>query len=277
MIFSRKWILGAILLSLLPLFTFFSLLPRTTATAPPQGNLLGYLPMVVSQHQPRGIYGRVTENNMIISNVTINLRLHDGLDWTTVATTTTNANGEYYFLDMPALAPDHIYNILYVNPENDPDRVISWIGYLITDYAAGADALGADIDIADIPPANPPSGAVVGLPATFTWHPRPIPTDSYEFELFAAGGVPYFYSNPALGYVNNYTLTALPPGFQYNTPYFWSLVAYGPGGGGETGNYGFARWSREVTFVKTAGGLQLVTSANSPARNHLTDNQAMAK
>jgi hypothetical protein len=277
MIFSRKWILGAILLSLLTLFAFFSLLPRTTATAPPQGNLLGYLPMVVSQHQPRGIYGRVTENGVPIPGLTIGLRLHDGLDWTTVATVTTDANAEYHFLDMPPLAPGHIYNTIYLNLDDNPNRVGAWIGYLITSYEAGADAAGADIDIAEVYPAAPPPGAEVALPATFSWKPRPIPTDSYEFELFAEGGNPYFYSNPALGYVNSYTLDALPPGFQYNVTYSWSLVIYGPGGGGETGNYGFAGWGRAVTVVKTAGGLQLVTSATGPSHNPFIDTPEMAR
>lgn len=264
MMFNRKWLFVSILPSLLLLFALTALLSPIASSA--QGELLTYVPIVAVQRDPLGIYGRVTENNKPVPGVTINLRLHDGLDWTTVATTTTDANAEYHFLDMPSLPPDHIYNVLYINQEDDPNRVISWIGYLITTYDAGADAFGADIDIADIPLANPSSGALLGLPATFTWQRRPIPTDSYEFELFAAGGSPYFYSNPALGYVNTYTLTTLPPGFQYNTPYSWSMVAYGLGGGGETGNYGFSYWSRTVTFVKTSGGIKLLMTSTPHQR-----------
>jgi hypothetical protein len=270
MMHNRKWMPVSILLSLLVLIALAVLTSLTVANSP-QGNDVDYLPLVVTQPPPLGIHGRVTENGVPVPGVIIGLRLHDGLDWTTVATVTTDANAEYHFLNMPALSPGHTYNSIYLNPDNNPNRIASWIGYLITSYAAGADAAGADIDIADIQLVNPPSGAVEGLPATFTWHRRPLTTDSYEFGLFHPSGSPYFYSNPALGYVNNYTLNDLPPGFQFNTDYSWSLVAYGPGGGGETGNYGFAQSWYSVTFVKTASGVELVTAPTAPIGNLLVD------
>jgi hypothetical protein len=251
MALNRKWMLVTILLSWVS-FIALVIPALPLAADPAQGDLITHLPFVATQPGGLGIYGRITESGVPVPGVSISLRRHDGNDWTTAATVITDDKAEYHFLDMPALLPGHIYNVLYVNPENNPDRVISWIGYFITGYTAGADIFGGDIDLADAQPVTPTAGMTVTLPATFTWQPRSIPTDSYEFELFAEGGTPYFYSNPALGYTNSYTLTSLPPGFQYDTEYLWSLVIYGPDGGGETGHYGFSNWANGITFTETA-------------------------
>jgi hypothetical protein len=277
MMLNRKWILGSVLLSLIALVLFATRAPLTAAKAP-QGNVLAYLPFAASQPPPPlGIYGRVTEHGTPAAGITIDLRFYNGSSWSTTASVTTDANGEYHFFDMPALAPGQRYAPLYANNEENTNRVASWVGFILTVYAAGADAIGGDMDIADIQLATPDSGAAFGFPATFTWHLRPAtPGDSYEYNLFDyETGDPWFYTDPPLGYVNNYTLNGLPPNFQYETYYLWSVWAYGPGGSGSAGNYGLSYWGRWIAFIESADGIKLVTHPTAPVRNPITPLLAM--
>jgi hypothetical protein len=58
--------------------------------------------------------------------------------------------------------------------------------------------------------------------------------------------VPYFFTDPPLGYVGSYTLNSLPPGFTTGYPYVWDMWVYSPDGG-----YGISYWAYYVTFSTT--------------------------
>jgi hypothetical protein len=277
MMHNRKWMVGSLLLSLIVLVAFVALVPLTAANSP-QGDLWAYMPFVAAQPRPPlGINGRVTENGVPAPGIPIELRFYNGSSWSTAASLSTDANAEYHFLNMPGLAAGQIYYARYVNPENNSNRIGAWYGFIHHSYATGADAIGGDIDIGPLNLANPGSGAVVGFPTTFTWNPRPITTDSYQFDLFAESNNPYFYTNPPLGYVNNYTLQGLPAGFDYYTWYLWSLVAFGPGGNPDAGNYGFSYWARWVGWIETAASPEMVTPPNALVRNPLPADPEIAR
>jgi hypothetical protein len=205
-----------------------------------------YLPMV--ENMP-GIYGRVTDGGVAAPNVALELhRLNVNTFADTLqGTTLTNASGYYVFTNQSSLPLDHVYYVKYTNP-GDPARLWRWYTSPLDTYTYGSAVNIGDFDIADIALSSPSHGAYVDLPETFTWVRRPAtPSDNYEFDLYEdCENCALFYTLPPLGYAGSYNLTTLPPGFAYDTLYFWEIWVYAPDGG-----YGISYDAYGVTFTNS--------------------------
>jgi hypothetical protein len=201
-----------------------------------------YLPLV--SRVLKGISGHVTENGQSAAGVPLELRFFDGATWSSLATQTTNADGDFIFAGAPTLKPGQIYYVGYYN-EDDLKRLWRWETRELITYTAGSQVEIGNFDIADITMLSPAPGATVRLPYTFVWEVRPAtPSDSYEFNLYdSQDNNPYFYTDPALGYVDYYTLASLPQGFATGTTYSWEMWVYSPDGG-----HGISLELRDVIF-----------------------------
>jgi hypothetical protein len=200
-----------------------------------------YLP-IVSKPRP-GISGRVTLNGVPAAGVSLYLRFYDGSSFSTLAITTTAADGSYVFTNAPSLGPGQRYYVRYLNLSGTPGRLWTWGTRSLTAYSAGSMVEIGNFDIADIALVSPSGGATVALPYTFQWTPRPAtPSDSYEFDLYDR--TDHFYI--VLSYVGSYTLNSLPLNFSPGVQYAWEIWVYSPDGG-----YGISYATRLVTFSNT--------------------------
>jgi uncharacterized repeat protein (TIGR01451 family) len=233
--------------------------PTSTPTPTPTATPIPYL----------GIHGHVTFNGATASGVSLLLRFYNGSSWSTLATTTTDINGNYYFLSAPTLGGGQQYHVRYLN-NSDNTKLYFWDTRYLTTYTAGTSVAIGDFDIANIPLVSPSSGAIVSLPQTFQWTRRSATTtDSYEFDLFNPGNppnyTPVWWTYPPLGYVSSYSLNSLPSGFSPGVQYGWFIAVYSPDGG-----YGESFYYRPVTFSNTgfgpALGAPLVPSTNQRER-----------
>jgi hypothetical protein len=218
-------------------------------------DFFSYLP-IVQHNDPLGIHGFVTNNGSAAANVFLELRFFNGASWSTRATTTTDSDGMFMFLNSPNLLPNQIYYVLFPNSTDNTSRLAVW-GTAVLDSYDGGDVHIGDFDIANIVLVSPAPGASVTLPRVFSWQKRTAtPTDNYEFNLndFSDGN-PWFWTDPPLGYVGNFTLNSLPPGFGYNSQYAWFMWVYD-----DLGGFGVSYWAYGVTFVNS---LQPNTSQES--------------
>lgn len=224
--------------------TLFAVLPSTSNFTPVSYN---FLPLI--RLQPPGIYGYVTENGVPAIGVTLELRFWNGMSWSTRATTTTAPDGLYTFTNAPSLSPGQYYYVRYLNTTT-ATRLYTWHTQTLRTYYTGASDYIGNFDIANVALVVPAPGAIVPLPTTFRWSPRPATaSDSYEFDLFDPNtGDPYFFTDPPLGYVGSYILGGLPPGFRTGTAYVWNIWVYSPDGG-----YGISYYAYYVMFSTTAG------------------------
>jgi hypothetical protein len=207
-----------------------------------------FLP-VITYTPSKGIYGHVTFGNLgSWPDVPLDLRFYNGSEWSTIASTTTDNDGNYSFKDIPGLLAGQRYYVRFLNTEA-PGYLFTWRTLPITNYTTGQEVHAGDFSIAGIGLFSPYAGQQTSLPVDFRWGLRPgYTTDSYELNLFEPQtGTPYFYTDPSLGFVENYTLHNLPPGFEYGPWYVWNVWVYGPNGSAE-GDWGISYWSYYVRF-----------------------------
>ena len=205
-----------------------------------------FLPLILNNHSstPLGIHGQVKQNGTNTSDVPLDLRFYNGSSYSTVMTTTTISDGTFQFIDVPSLNPGQTYSVLYLNLLGESGRLHQWITRELDSYILGSNVDIGTFDIADIPLVSPAHLETVSLPQVFQWTRRSATTnDSYEWNLFDLYGGPWWWTDPALGYVDNYTLNSLPAGFSTGTEYGWNLWVYSPDGG-----YGISYYYRRVSF-----------------------------
>jgi hypothetical protein len=219
---------------------------------------LMYLPLIKKPRPSQGLFGRVTVNGAPGANFPLSLRFMNGNSWSTIANTTTQSDGWYSFTGVPSLNPGQAYYVLYQNPDLNTTWLWAWHTRSIGSYTAGGAVHMGDFDLADIALITPGDGVSVHLPATFRWLRRPASfQDSYEFNLFDPyDGDPYFWTDPPLGYVDSYTLTSLPSGFNVGNPYVWEIWVYSPDGG-----FGVSCGSEVVRFSNA--GANITTDGQS--------------
>jgi hypothetical protein len=197
--------------------------------------------------------------------VPLSLRFYNGSSWSTLATTTTAADGTYSFTGVPSLGSGQGYYVRYQNTAGTVGRLWLWNTRVLTSYTAGSNIAIGNFDIADITLVSPAGGSTVALPYTFQWTRRAAtPSDSYELDLYDYyDGDPYAYTGP-LGYVGSFTINGLPTGFSPWVPYVWTIWAYSPDGGA-----GLAYWSNYVTFSNT--GFRVATDSLQNRKRNVED------
>lgn len=220
---------------------------HSTANSTTSGSI--FLPLVLKNPTTGSIYGSVTFNGTPIENISLKLRFFDGTNTSTVATTSTAANGSFIFRHIPGLASGQKYYVLYENDsEEEEDKLFAWNTRALTAYNSDQHIEIGNFDIANIVITSPNTDTSVALPSTFLWVTRPAtPNDSYAFNMYDPEDQnPLFITKPPLGYVNSFTLESLPAGFNINTPYFWEVYTYSADGG-----YGISKEIFAITFLNT--------------------------
>lgn len=196
----------------------------------------------VNTDSASGISGVVTVSGRPAQKITLTLRQYDDIVETTVMTTTTDAIGHYLFADVPSLPPGQKYYVRF-GPNELSTYVYIWFGPPLNAYVSGEAAAGGDFDIANIDlPMAAWVNVISPLPGTFAWTKRSAPDDSYRLRLQERAGR-IDVSSPLLGYVDNYTLVALPAGVQFDRDYYWYIEAVAPGRG-----FGYSFYMGSVRF-----------------------------
>jgi hypothetical protein len=239
----------------------------TAPTSAAQDTTSIYLPLLTKPTAAAGIHGRATEHGAPAAGVPVELLFFDGTSVTSRGSTATAADGTYAFRTAPSLNPGQSYVVMYLNAQGTAGRVGAWITRELTSYTAGSTVHIGDFDIADLVLGAPANQATVALPRTFQWTRRPATSsDSYIFTLYdPMDGEPFWQTEPALGYVNSYTLRRLPAGFRASTWYAWDIAIASPDGG-----IGFSSESRVVRFA-TSSAQTLGTEAPVPPQRSLAD------
>jgi hypothetical protein len=232
-------------------------LPLAAARAAPGGDEY-YLNLPAVFKPPPGIFGRITHNGGPAAGISVELRFYNGSSYSSAGFASTDANGVYRFASAPSLGPGQSYYVRYLNNGLGDSYLWNWFTRDLNAYSEGATVNIGDFDLANFSHTAPASGAYVPLPQGFSWAFRPAtPADSFDFNLFDPDdGNPWFWTNPPLGHVNNYTLFSLPGGFGTNTWYGWFPGVYSPDGG-----YGVPYYFRWVAF-SSAG--QAVSGGAAP-------------
>ena len=199
-----------------------------------------------------GIYGHLLANGTPVANMPLELRQYNSSADTSVATATTDANGYYLFTNTLSLPSGYAYYVRFGPNTTNPAYVSAWYGPDVTAYTAGQLVFGGDLEIADISLQSPPNNVTTSLPATFTWSRRNATSDSYRWYMADTSFTQRWRTGP-LGYVNQFTLTNLPSGAAYDTPYCW-YVAVSEGSSGS----GYSFYCRLITYssVGTSNGLE---------------------
>jgi hypothetical protein len=196
----------------------------------------------------------VTKNGESAIGVPLSLRFYNGSAWSTLEETTSGESGFYSFPDAPSLGANQRYYVRFINNASTPIPGCLWFWgtKTLTTYYSGGEVNIGTFDIADIALVSPEHGWAGSLPVQFNWTPRPsTTTDSYEFDLYDANNSsgPSWYTNPPLGYVSTYRLSALPANFEFNVPYAWEVWVYAP-----DGSYGVSYQTNRITFAATGSG-----------------------
>jgi uncharacterized repeat protein (TIGR01451 family) len=202
-----------------------------------------FLPLIMKSFggstPPTGILnGTITDNGIPVAGTELLLRYYDDSTWSTYATTTTDSSGNYQFSSLPNLGPDQELYVLWLNNNADPEQLASWSCSIIDSSTTDPNAYQCSFDVDNIDLLSPDSGVSVSLPQTFSWNKRPITTDDYELNLIDISDFdPWWWTDPSLGYVDNYTLNGLPSGFLPGEQYGWFMGVRGVNGVGFSYNY----------------------------------------
>jgi hypothetical protein len=155
------------------------------------------------------------------------------------ARTTTDAAGQYNFPDAPTYSGAFGYQVTYRNGpagENEFDAryLLFWQEPMIADYDYAQRVEGGNFDIANVELSSPADNATIPSPATFTWQPRGVAGDQYQWFIdapFDTGTC----DQPAPGTTTSFTFTGLScsifPELSPNEPYPWYVMVYGESGG----------------------------------------------
>ena len=195
------------------------------------------------------IYGWVTLAGEPIADVTIELGLYEtDLYVGAMDEASTDEEGLYSFwVDAGLLDPGQNYGVRYENAADTEGRLLYWHGYPFAPDAGDTTYPGGDFDIADIVLVTPDTSEPLPLPIIFAWLPRDLawaPDDIYQLRIAWRVGeetIAAFTSDDLLD--GQYTLAALPEGFEYNRPFEWWASVWGAYG------YGRSRQSNWVAFA----------------------------
>ena len=204
-----------------------------------------------------GIFGFVTLAGLPANNVSLTLRLRnlDGSTSLDLATTTTNGDGYYQFLDQDPLPPGQYYQVVYYYlspPDPVPGRLAWWKTKMVTPTVKGQWIHIGNFDIADVVLGNPPDKNSSPLPMTFNWTPRvKSPSDSYLLRIVLYVPPSTYtdkYLSPPSGNVGSISFSAdqWPSTLDYGIEYCWFIMIEAPDAAS-----GASRYMRHITFLAT--------------------------
>jgi subtilisin family serine protease len=202
--------------------------------------------------------GTVTDNNVPVAGTGISLLFYNGTSYSTYATTTTDANGNYQFTNFPSLSSNQWLIVHWVNSSGNVSRLSRWYCRAITWLTIDPTAYICNFDLENMDMLLPAHGQTVTLPYTFTWDKRILTSDNYRLSLADVNNNydPWWLTS-SLGHVDSYTMNGLPSGFVPNKNYGWWLYVFGPDG------YGLSRYYYVVKFSNT--GTTVLESTPLPA------------
>jgi len=212
-------------------------------TSPPPPIRYTYLPIALKNlTSQRDLSGRITDQGVPVNGTEVWLRYYNGSSWSTYATTTTNANGDYQFSSLPSLSGDQRYYVHWPNKYEIISWLNSWICWEISATTTDPSYFRCDFDIDGIDLLSPANEAIVAIPQIFTWSIRATTSDSYQWLIADTSDYnPYAWTS-RLGYVGSINLTGLSGGFTTNTWYGWWMRVYGANG------FGTSFYYRDVKF-----------------------------
>jgi hypothetical protein len=177
-----------------------------------------------------GIQGRVTQNGVNISGITVKLYLQGTVGVPVYkGATTTNSDGIYQFISAASLTAGQKYYVMYSNTTNT-SRLWTWYTDYITVYTAGQRAYAGNFDIANVSLVSPNGGSIFS-PYTFTWVTRRAqPTETYFVE-FMNSNYTLYASVDSIGHASGLSINSVPSGFSTNVSYGWDIGIYGTDGG----------------------------------------------
>ncbi len=184
-----------------------------------------YLPLAIQTSLNIG--GLVVEGAGPAVGVSIHLRRFTVSGSVLTAATTTNAVGRYDFANVPRLPLGQVYAVMFVN--SDPSRLLWWQTPRFEPAKSGPNVTVGTFSVAGLTQTVPDPSAVVSLPYTFHWTPRPgLPQDDYWFQISGSVG----HSSGNLGYASSYQLASLPAGAACGptTNYHWLISITWPDG-----------------------------------------------
>ena len=195
-----------------------------------------------------GIYGRVNYQGWAQSDVAISLQFYNGSTFTTIATTTTDWNGNYSFVGLPSLGSGQLYYVQFFNDTDNPDYLYDWRGNHISEYYAGSNVHGGDFDIADIDLGGPNTLDNSFFPVEFSWASRSIYSEEqYAVEIYDGNSVLHWSPLQIQG--SNYLMNALPHEIRASQDLDWDVVIVSSQGMGRS-------WDlNQVHFAEGSGNL----------------------
>jgi len=206
-----------------------------------------YFPLIYKAPPP-AIYGFVRDAGLPASGVVLELRYFNGFSWSTWATATTAADGQYRFQNVPSLLSGELYYVRYSNPSTSTSsRLFTWHTQILSTYFYQSEINIGNFDLADVSLLAPAPGQTIASPYVFKWTKRSATSsDSYQLNVFELDGDPFFQT-PLLGYVDGYALGSIPTGFSPNVPYYGDVWAHSPDGG-----FGVSFYLYDFTFSASA-------------------------
>ena len=148
-----------------------------------------------------------------------------------------------------------MYYVFFGFNKTNPLYVYLWAGPNIESYTLGQTVHGGDFDIADIKLSTPANGATMTLPATFSWQPRGLATDTYRIIWVDPDDSSQWWFADA-GSSASFTTHWFSPEITYGKEYAWYVEIYNG-----SNSLGKSYEARGVTFAAGLASGQRETSA----------------
>ncbi len=194
----------------------------------------------------------------------IELRRRVAGEWETIANTVTHEGGTFEFVDPPPLGPGEVYQVMWRNDvETGSDLWLHrWWSQFVAEFGDGTDVDVGVFELADLTYKFPCHDCHRSLPITFEWFPRSNEPEIYRWSLFKGCGDPddrvNAYRTQSLGHASEYTLSAPPSGFKYDTVYCWYIfIDDGHNGTG----WPFHAWRTAFLSLPPVGALEQLLDA----------------
>jgi hypothetical protein len=152
-------------------------------------------------------------------------------DWTVVANTVTEDGGAFEFRSPPPLAEGGLYQVWWTNEDSETSQgdsrfVGRWWSRELDAFGPGDEVDVGTFELGDVKYTAPfHDTTFFGLPIPYKWKRRANRAETYRWSLFKgcgdAANRENAYRTEPLGYVDGYTMEAIPPGYRIGEKYCW--------------------------------------------------------